>query len=87
MAGKIYPPIPISELIEDKARTDAGYAIAFALMKLARAQEDVAVGIKYLGNGDAATTMGAIEAFSVSLSESLERLGDILGSALGRDDC
>ena len=69
-------------MIEDKARTDAGYAIAFALMRLARAQESLALHVKYLGNGDAATPMGAIEAFGAHLGEKI----DLLAEAIRRDE-
>lgn len=75
------PPLHIEDLIEEKARVDGGYAIAFALLKLARAQENLAVHVKYLGNGNAATPMGAIEAFSVHLGEKLDAMTD----ALSRD--
>lgn len=71
----------LHDLIEDKARSDSGYAIAHAVLKLASAQESLAVHVKYLGNGDAATTMGAIEAFGMHLGEKI----DILADALRRD--
>ena len=48
-----------------------------ALFKIAEAIEDVAVALKYLGNGDAATTMGAIEALGTILGEKLDRLADV----------
>jgi hypothetical protein len=43
------------------AEKDGLFAIAFALLQLAHAQQSIATHIKYLGTGDAATTMGAIE--------------------------
>ena len=75
-------PKHLHDVIEDKARTDPGYAIAYGLLKLAKAQEDTAVHLKYLGNGNAATPMGAIEAFGVHIGEKM----DILADALRRDD-
>jgi FkbM family methyltransferase len=57
------PPQPnIEDLIESKARSDAGYAIAFALLQLARAQEASTHHIKNLGNGNASTDTSAVEA-------------------------
>jgi hypothetical protein len=43
----------------------------------AEAINNVAVALKYLGNGDAATTMGAIEALGAILGEKLDRLADV----------
>jgi len=48
--------------------------IARAIVVLAAAVDRVAVQLKYLGNGDAATTMGAIEAFSVVVKDGFETL-------------
>lgn len=45
-----------------------------ALFEIAEAINNVAVALKYLGNGDAATTMGAIEALGAILGEKLDRL-------------
>lgn len=70
--------VHLHDLIEDKARTDAGYAIAYALLKSAEAQDRLAVWVKYLGNGDAATQMGAIEAFSAHIGEKLDGLTDAI---------
>jgi hypothetical protein len=57
------PPQPnIEDLIENKARSDAGYAIAFALLKLARAQEASTHHTKNLGNGNASTDTDAVQA-------------------------
>lgn len=68
------------DLIEKKAATDSGFAIAFALLELVQEQKNMATQIKYLGNGDAATPMGAIEAFGVQFKESLNRLADAVES-------
>jgi hypothetical protein len=53
---------------------DGQFAIALALMEVARS-------IDRLGNGDAATSMGAIEAFGLHIGEKMDDL--IL--ALGKD--
>jgi hypothetical protein len=57
-----------------QAATDPGYAIAYALLRLADAQRHVATQIKFLGNGDATTKHGAIEAFGMHLGEKLDAL-------------
>ncbi|WP_347092622.1 hypothetical protein [Sphingomonas parapaucimobilis] len=38
----------IDDFIETKARTDASYAIAYALLQVARAQRDTAIAVKNL---------------------------------------
>ena len=55
--------------------------IAYAIMRLALAAENIGVHLKYLGNGDAATTMGAIEAFGLHIGKKLDAMTDAL-----RDD-
>jgi len=71
----------IEDFFEDKARGgDGRYAIAYALLKLASAQESTAVHIKYLGNGNAATTMGAIEAYGMHIGEKLNTLSEALNA-------
>lgn len=72
------PPIHLYDLIEDKARTDPGYAIAFALLKLADAQRSLATHVKYLCNGNAASEMGAIEAFGMHIGEKMDIIADVL---------
>ena len=76
------PEPHLEDLIEQKARTDSRYAIAHALMKLAKAQQETATHLKYLGNGNASTQHGAIEAFGMHIGEKL----DALTEALRRDE-
>jgi hypothetical protein len=65
----------IEDLFEAKARKGDGlFAIAFALLRLADAQRAIATHIKYLGTGDAATTMGAIEFLGAHIGEKLDAL-------------
>lgn len=65
----------IQDICEDKARAGEGlFAVAYALLQLAEAQQRLAVHVKYLGNGDASTTMGAIEAFGMHIGEKLDAL-------------
>jgi hypothetical protein len=68
-------PKRISDFCEEKARKGEGlFAVAYALLEIADLQKSIAVHVKYLGNGDAATTMGAIEAFGMHLGEKLDSL-------------
>lgn len=89
----------------DKAETEPGFAIAYALMQLAHAANGIAEGIgdladcanrqaeatetlakatdrcathlKYLGVGDAATTMGAIEFLAVSVEKVATAISEV----------
>ena len=56
--------------------THAPEIVAGAL--IASSLESVASALRYLGNGDAGTSMGAIEALSVQLREGLNCIGDAL---------
>jgi hypothetical protein len=53
---------------------DPSWAIAVALFSVARALRD-------LGNGNAVTHMGAIEAFSAHLGEKLDRIAEAIDSS------
>lgn len=53
---------------------DGQFAIAVGLLAVARA-------IKNLGNGDAATSMGAIEAFGMHVGEKMDALTSAIHSA------
>ena len=66
----------LEQFIEQSAKANATYAVAYALLRLAEAQADTAVHLKYLGVGDAGTTMGAVEYLAVELSSKLEKLAD-----------
>lgn len=68
----------IDDIIEEKARTDSGYAIAYALLRIAEAQKNVATHIKYLGNGNAMGPMGAIEAFGLHIGEKIDNLASAI---------
>jgi hypothetical protein len=61
----------IRDYIEEKAASDGSYAIALALLELVEAQKTIGVHLKYLGVGDAATTMGAIEYLAVSIANAI----------------
>lgn len=68
---------------EDKARKgDGSYAIAFALLKLADAQERTANQIKDLGLASAASPFGAIEALIMQMKET----GETLATAISEQD-
>ena len=60
-----------------------GYAIAFALLELAAVQDRIATHLKYLGVGDAATTMGAIEYLATAVEKvarAIDGVGDEISS-------
>ena len=59
--------------IVKNVRLDPQWAIAYAILKLSHAVTDCSVQLKYLGNGDAATQMGAIEALSTTIGEQMNR--------------
>lgn len=64
---------------EDKARKgDSGFAVAYALLELVRAQERSASALRKLGMADAATPLGAIEALIMQMKET----GEIVAEAL-----
>lgn len=50
--------------------------ISAGLFAIAKAIDGLAYQIKSLGNGDAATEMGAIEALGQTISEAMSDLGD-----------
>ena len=73
----------IQDLCEDKARKgDGAFAVAFALMELARAQERTASALRDLGFADAASPFGAVEALIMQMKETGESIAD----ALRRDE-
>lgn len=60
----------IEDLFEDKARAgDGSFAVAYALLRMAEAQNATAAALRQLGTGDAATTMGAIELLAVEVRD------------------
>lgn len=54
------------------------YAIAYALLLLASATDRVATQLKYLGTGDAATMMGAIEFLATHLGEQIKEAAQLI---------
>ncbi len=73
-------PDPDYEIMGELDATPYGGAelIAYAIMRLAVAADRLATQVKYLGNGDAATPMGAIEAFGLHIGEKLDAMTDAL---------
>lgn len=79
-------PKHITDIFEDKARAgDGSFAIAFALMEIAREQKRVGYALERLGLGDAATPMGALEALSVNLGESVDWVASAIQNVADRD--
>lgn len=56
------------------------FAVAVALLEVAKSGHAIASAIRWLGTGDAATSMGAIEYLSANLGEKLQSLGSIADS-------
>lgn len=54
----------IEDSFEELIGEDAGYAVAYAVLQLAKATDRVADQIMALGLGNAATPMGALELLS-----------------------
>lgn len=76
-------PQHIEDFIADKARADGGYAIAYALLKLADAHQSLACHVKYLGGGDNADSRGAVEWLGIKVGEGLSELA---GAIRERDE-
>jgi hypothetical protein len=53
----------LEQLIKEQAEHDGNYAVAYALLR-------VASQLKWLGTGDAATTMGALEFVGTMIKEA-----------------
>lgn len=67
------------DFCEDRARQgDGAFAVAYALLDLAKAQGSTASALRQLGLGDAATSMGALEALMVQMKETGERIADAI---------
>lgn len=63
----------IHDICEDKARAGDGlFAIAYALLEIADAQNSISVQIKNLGNGSASTPFGAIEGLAMHIGEKID---------------
>lgn len=67
---------------EMKAQLLAGNDIAAGLFAIAVQLQSLATHLKYLGVGDAATTMGAIEFLSLHLGEKIGDAGNSIASAI-----
>ncbi len=66
--------VSLFNLIEEKAHHSQGYSIAYAILMLADATDRNASALRALGNADAATPMGAMEAFGLVVKEGLEQV-------------
>jgi hypothetical protein len=64
----------IEQSIASGATTESGYAIAYAILKLADACRSMATQLKYLGTGDAGTTMGAIEYLATEVRDGMQSI-------------
>lgn len=67
----------IMDFFEDKARKGEGqFAIAYAILEMARAQNDSAKAIDRLGFNNAGSGMGALEGLAVHLKEAAEDIAE-----------
>jgi hypothetical protein len=69
-------------VFEERARADGVFAIAYALLRVADAQQNMAAELRRLGIGDAASTegVGAIEGFGMLIGAKLDALTEALAS-------
>ena len=67
---------------EMKAQLKAGNDIAAGLFAIAAQLQSLATHLKYLGVGDAATTMGAIEYLATHLGEKIGDAGNNIAVAI-----
>ncbi len=63
---------------------DGQFAIAYAQAMVAEAGADIAYQVKFLGNGDAASNMGAIEALGKVMLEGMAELSGAIGDLASR---
>jgi len=64
--------------LQKLALKESGFAVAYALMRVASAQRSVAYQLGQLGNGNASTEMGAIESLSVTLKDGLDGIASAI---------
>jgi hypothetical protein len=62
---------------------NSNHAIAYALLRIAHETAAIASALRMLGNADAATPMGAIEALGKVIEEGFGRLADALPDESG----
>lgn len=74
-------PREIELAIEDGAMESDGWAKAYAILRCAQAIESCARALRDLGNADAATSMGAIEALGKVVRDGLNRIAEEIGSS------
>lgn len=72
----------IEDMFEAQARKgDGQFAIAFAIMQVAREHKNVAYQLGRLGLADAVTPMGAIEILSKALGDGLDGIASAITEA------
>jgi hypothetical protein len=79
-------PQHIMDEFESRARAgDGQFAIAYAMMEVARAAKSAAYALERLGLGDAATPMGAIELLSKGLNDGASDIADAIRAVAEAD--
>lgn len=69
----------LEDAIRRRAMHDPGFAIAYAVLRLAAAQDRTAIWVKNLGTADAATPMGAIEALAMIMRDGMRDITQAIG--------
>lgn len=68
---------------EVESQLEDGNPVAAGLFAVALQLAGIGVALKYLGNGDASTTMGAMEALGMHLGEAINSAANTISSGLG----
>ena len=77
----------LKHLFAKKAETDGQYAIAFALLELSSRQRETAAALQALGNGNAASSFGAVENLAMkvdAVATAISYVGTDVAGAIGR---
>lgn len=77
----------LRDFFEKKAREgDSSFAIAWALLDLSDSQEAIAKALQKLGNSEASTHLGAIEALGMEVGKVADAISSIDFSFLSSED-
>lgn len=82
--AKAMKQTPISSNESTRAGEPAN--VVDALFAIARSIDGLAYQVKYLGNGDAASPMGAIEALGATVKEGMSGVADALNEIARSND-
>jgi GTP cyclohydrolase III len=71
----------LEESIVNRAGSDSGCAIAYAILKLSESQEKIAYQIQYLGGGNSMSQMGAVEFLAGELRDAMQTISGSIEEA------